>query len=51
MTAAAFLNENPDPDDAAITRAMTGNLCRCGTYQRIHAAVRSAVSITKKNNE
>lgn len=48
MTAAAFLSENPDPADNEITQAMTGNLCRCGTYQRIHKAVKRAVSIIKE---
>lgn len=42
MQAAAFLTETPDPTDAQIDDAMTGNLCRCGTYPRIHAAVRLA---------
>jgi isoquinoline 1-oxidoreductase alpha subunit len=42
MAAAALLSENPDPDDAAIDEAMGGNLCRCGTYPRIRAAIRRA---------
>jgi isoquinoline 1-oxidoreductase subunit alpha len=42
MSAAALLASNPNPDDAAIDAAMAGNLCRCGTYLRIRAAVRSA---------
>ena len=42
MAAAALLSENPDPDDAAIDEAMAGNLCRCGTYPRIRAAIRRA---------
>jgi isoquinoline 1-oxidoreductase alpha subunit len=42
MAAAALLSENPDPDDAAIEEAMAGNLCRCGTYPRIRAAIRRA---------
>jgi len=42
MQAASLLNENPSPDDAAIDAAMSGNLCRCGTYPRIRAAVKSA---------
>jgi isoquinoline 1-oxidoreductase alpha subunit len=42
MHAAAFLAANPRPSDAEITEAMAGNLCRCGCYQRIHAAVRAA---------
>ena len=39
MTAAALLTENPDPSDADIDRAMAGNLCRCGTYNRIRRAI------------
>jgi isoquinoline 1-oxidoreductase subunit alpha len=42
MHAAAFLSENPDPSDADIDAAMAGNLCRCGTYQRIRRAIRRA---------
>ena len=42
MQAAAFLEGNPDPDDASIENAMAGNICRCGTYQRILAAVKTA---------
>lgn len=42
MTAVAFLNANPRPTDADISAAMDGNLCRCGTYTRIHAAVKTA---------
>jgi isoquinoline 1-oxidoreductase alpha subunit len=42
MAAAALLAANPHPDDATIRRAMAGNLCRCGTYQRIRRAVRRA---------
>ncbi|MBC7323360.1 MAG: (2Fe-2S)-binding protein, partial [Acetomicrobium sp.] len=42
VQAVSLLNENPDPDDAAIDRAMRGILCRCGTYQRIKKAIRSA---------
>jgi aerobic-type carbon monoxide dehydrogenase small subunit (CoxS/CutS family) len=42
MSAAALLAKNARPDDAAIDAAMAGNLCRCGTYLRIRAAVREA---------
>jgi len=42
MNAAALLAKTPAPTDAEIDSAMAGNLCRCGCYQRIHAAVRSA---------
>jgi len=40
MTAAALLAENPKPTDAEIDHSLAGNLCRCGTYLRIRAAVR-----------
>jgi len=42
MTAAALLARDPDPTDAHIDNAMNGNLCRCGTYLRIHAGIRAA---------
>jgi len=42
MSAAALLARNPKPSDADIDAAMSGNICRCGTYQRIHAAIREA---------
>ena len=44
MSAIALLEQNPDPDDASIRRAMSGNLCRCGTYPKILAAVKSAAA-------
>jgi isoquinoline 1-oxidoreductase alpha subunit len=42
MTAAALLAENPRPTDDDIDHSLAGNLCRCGTYLRIRAAVRKA---------
>ena len=42
MSLRALLNEHPTPDDAAIERAVSGNLCRCGAYQHIVAAGRLA---------
>jgi isoquinoline 1-oxidoreductase alpha subunit len=42
MSAVALLNRNPDPSDQEIVAGMAGNICRCGTYQRIFAAVRTA---------
>jgi isoquinoline 1-oxidoreductase subunit alpha len=42
MTAAALLAKRPAPSDAEIDQSMAGNLCRCGTYTRIRAAVRKA---------
>ncbi|MDF7821724.1 (2Fe-2S)-binding protein [Runella sp. MFBS21] len=47
MTASAFLNKNPKPTAAQITEAMNGNICRCGTYHRIHEAVALAASKLK----
>lgn len=44
MTAAAFLKKNPNPSDEEIETAMNGNLCRCGTYLRIKAAVKTAAN-------
>ena len=42
MTAAALLEQNPSPSDEEIDAAMDGNICRCGTYVRIHQAVKNA---------
>ncbi|MCB0720633.1 MAG: (2Fe-2S)-binding protein [Bacteroidetes bacterium] len=42
MNAAALLARNPNPTDDEITEAMDGNLCRCGTYLRIRAAIKKA---------
>jgi isoquinoline 1-oxidoreductase subunit alpha len=42
MSAAALLAETPKPSDAQIDAAMDGNLCRCGTYPRIRAAIKAA---------
>ncbi|MEM1357597.1 MAG: (2Fe-2S)-binding protein [Bacteroidota bacterium] len=42
MSAASLLSNSPNPSDAEIDAAMSGNLCRCGTYLRIHAAVKTA---------
>lgn len=47
MQAAALLSENPDPSDADIDEAMQGNICRCGTYQRIKAAIKTAAGDNK----
>lgn len=45
LSAAALLAANPDPTDAEIDTAMTGNICRCATYARIRAAIRRAAEI------
>jgi isoquinoline 1-oxidoreductase alpha subunit len=42
MQAASLLNENPKPTDADIEAAMSGNICRCGTYTRVKAAIHQA---------
>jgi isoquinoline 1-oxidoreductase alpha subunit len=42
MTAVTFLKNNPDPSDQEIETAMNGNICRCATYLRIRAAVKTA---------
>lgn len=48
LVAAALLEKNPQPDDAAIDEAMSGNLCRCGTYVRIRKAVKLAAEYAAK---
>lgn len=45
MSAAALLADNKTPSDADIDAAMAGNICRCGTYQRIRAAIKDAAGI------
>ena len=44
MSAAALLKRTPKPTDAQIDEAMTGNLCRCGTYVRVRAAIKQAAA-------
>jgi isoquinoline 1-oxidoreductase alpha subunit len=44
MSAAALLAATPHPDDSDIDAAMSGNICRCGTYVRIRAAIKKAAS-------
>ncbi|MCD9122439.1 (2Fe-2S)-binding protein [Cupriavidus sp. UGS-1] len=48
MSASALLRQNPAPTDADIDAAMSGNLCRCGTYQRIRAAVHRAAKLSRE---
>ena len=48
MQAAALLAENSSPSDTDIDDAMQGNLCRCGTYPRIRAAIHDAASKLKE---
>jgi isoquinoline 1-oxidoreductase alpha subunit len=45
MSAAALLNDTPKPSDGDIDAAMSGNVCRCGTYQRIRAAIKHAAGV------
>jgi isoquinoline 1-oxidoreductase subunit alpha len=47
MSAAALLASTPDPDDSDVDAAMAGNICRCGTYVRIRAAIKQAASTHK----
>jgi isoquinoline 1-oxidoreductase alpha subunit len=47
MSATALLQRTPSPDDAAIDNAMTGNICRCGTYVRIREAIKHAAAAAK----
>jgi len=44
MSAAALLNQNPNPTDEEIETAMSGNICRCGTYTRIKTAIKTAAN-------
>jgi isoquinoline 1-oxidoreductase alpha subunit len=50
MSAAALLVEKPVPTDADIDAAMSGNICRCGTYTRIRAAIKQAAGQTGKRS-
>ncbi len=51
MSAAALLSSTPKPTDADIDRAMTGNVCRCGTYSRIRQAIHTAASMAPARNQ
>ena len=48
MSASALLAGNPKPTDADIDRAMAGNICRCGTYLRIRAAIKQAADVATR---
>ena len=48
MAAAVLLREKPDPTDQDIDDAMSGNICRCGTYQRIKKAIHRAADLQKQ---
>lgn len=47
MSAVALLEKSPDPTDNEIDKAMAGNICRCGTYPRIRAAIHRAAELSK----
>jgi isoquinoline 1-oxidoreductase alpha subunit len=47
MQAADLLSRTPEPTDPDIDRAMAGNICRCGTYQRIRSAIKTAANLRK----
>jgi isoquinoline 1-oxidoreductase alpha subunit len=47
MSAAALLETNKNPTDADIDAAMSGNICRCGTYQRMRAAIHDAAALMR----
>jgi isoquinoline 1-oxidoreductase subunit alpha len=51
MQAAALLKDSPNPSDDEIDSNMSGNLCRCGTYPRIRAAIHQAAAATKPSNK
>jgi isoquinoline 1-oxidoreductase alpha subunit len=48
MQAASLLKDTPKPTDDDIDSAMSGNICRCGTYQRVREAIKSAGATLKK---
>jgi isoquinoline 1-oxidoreductase alpha subunit len=48
MSAAALMNENPDPSREEIAAHMDGNVCRCGAYPRIIAAIRRAAELARE---
>jgi isoquinoline 1-oxidoreductase alpha subunit len=48
MSASALLASNPKPSDSDIDKAMAGNICRCGTYPRIRAAIKQAAGSGKE---
>ncbi len=51
MSAVALLARTPKPTDADIDAAMRGNICRCGTYQRIRAAIKDAAGVAEYPQE
>jgi isoquinoline 1-oxidoreductase alpha subunit len=51
MQAAALLEANPDPSDDDIDKIMSGNICRCGTYHRIRAAIKQAARTLARSGQ
>jgi isoquinoline 1-oxidoreductase alpha subunit len=51
MNAAALLKQKTNPTDEEIVTSMSGNLCRCGTYPRIKAAIKKAIAYDKSDNQ
>jgi isoquinoline 1-oxidoreductase subunit alpha len=51
MSAACLLAQNSNPTDVDIADAMSGNLCRCGTYQRVRRAIHRAAEIASEKGE
>lgn len=51
LTAKALLDENPDPDEDEVRNALSGNLCRCGNYQRITESVLAAAEMIREGEE
>jgi len=50
MAATALLQHNPSPSDADIDKAMSGNICRCGTYPRIRAAIKQVAGLKESKS-
>jgi isoquinoline 1-oxidoreductase alpha subunit len=51
MQAASLLKDSPKPTDDDINNAMSGNICRCGTYPRIRAAIKQAAGIAASSDK
>ncbi|WP_311197670.1 2Fe-2S iron-sulfur cluster-binding protein [Pseudomonas fluorescens] len=51
MSAASLITETPDPSDEEIDAAMSGNICRCGTYPRIRQAIKAAAAELRKGEK
>ncbi len=51
ISAVSLLNKNVNPTDTDIDEAMSGNICRCGTYQRIRSAIHKTAELTNSKTE